>query len=119
MKGLVGGDAVGRKKREKCEARAKTCFISTYLGIITLFYSSPEARENSATVFTASSKSGIQSALLAAPPHLTTPFLSTAKLPLVCHLLPLSVGLFHCKGSETAFQDEAFPPRALRLILRS
>ena len=49
---------------------------------------------HSSTALTACSKSGIQSALSATPPHTTIPFLFTAKLPLICHLLPLSVGLF-------------------------
>lgn len=48
----------------------------------------------------ASSNRPTSSAFPLAPPHLTTPFPSTAQLPAVCHRVPLSVGRFQIPSSR-------------------
>ncbi len=53
--------------------------------------------------FNPSSKLGISFALFAGLLHFTIPCLSTPKLPAVCHLLPLSVGLFQIPSSLPSF----------------
>ena len=66
--------------------------ISQYIhGVIRIHY--PPSAVN------ASWKSGTSSALPLGRLHFTMPCPSTAKLPALCHLDPLSVGLFHTPSS--------------------
>lgn len=60
-------------------------------------------RSQCATSAMPSLKSDISSARWCLPLHWTLPFLSMPKLPPVCHLFPLSVGLFQMPSSLPSF----------------
>lgn len=68
------------------------------------------------TASTPTLSSGISSALSSFLPHRTTPCPSTAKLPAVCHLLPLSVERTLMPSSLSSFDTAGMLPRTCQKL---